>query len=99
MEFNGTFNNISVISWQSVLLVEETDVPGENHWPSARNINMFYNLNSMLSHLKYIYIVSLEMILSSIKYFLACCNHGYIMTDQSKLPTPCSQINLLGIKN
>jgi hypothetical protein len=29
--FNTTFNNISVISWQSVLLVEETGVPGENH--------------------------------------------------------------------
>jgi len=28
--FNVTFNNISVISWQSVLLVEETRVPGEN---------------------------------------------------------------------
>jgi hypothetical protein len=31
MLFNATFNNISVISWQSVLLVEETGVPGENH--------------------------------------------------------------------
>jgi hypothetical protein len=29
--FNATFNNISVISWQSLLLVEETGVPGENH--------------------------------------------------------------------
>jgi len=26
------FSNISVISWRSVLLVEETEVPGENHW-------------------------------------------------------------------
>ena len=31
MVFNATFNNISVISWQSVLLVEETGVPEENH--------------------------------------------------------------------
>jgi hypothetical protein len=31
MVFNATFNNISVISWQSVLLVEETGEPGENH--------------------------------------------------------------------
>ena len=30
-----TFNNISVISWQYVLLVEETGVPGENHWPAV----------------------------------------------------------------
>ena len=29
--FNATFNNISVILWWSVLLVEETGVPGENH--------------------------------------------------------------------
>jgi hypothetical protein len=29
--FNATFNNISVILWQSVLLVEETGVPEENH--------------------------------------------------------------------
>ena len=32
--FNTTFNNVSVISWQSVLLTEETEsmhVPGENH--------------------------------------------------------------------
>ena len=29
MVFNATFNNISAISWQSVLLVEETGVPGE----------------------------------------------------------------------
>jgi len=27
--FNATLNNISVISWQSVLLEEETGVPGE----------------------------------------------------------------------
>jgi hypothetical protein len=32
--FNATFNNISVISWRSVLLVEETGVPGENKWLS-----------------------------------------------------------------
>jgi hypothetical protein len=35
MVFNNTFNNISVISWQSVLLVEETGVPGENYRPAA----------------------------------------------------------------
>ena len=33
MVFSATFNNI--ISWRSVLLVEETKVPWENHWPVA----------------------------------------------------------------
>jgi hypothetical protein len=32
MVFNATFNNISVISWRSVLSVEET---GENHRSAA----------------------------------------------------------------
>ena len=35
MEFNATLNNISVISWRSVLLVEETGGSGENHRPVA----------------------------------------------------------------
>jgi hypothetical protein len=35
MMFNTTFNNISAISWRSVLLVEETRVHGENHRPVA----------------------------------------------------------------
>jgi hypothetical protein len=32
--FDATFNNISVISWRSVLLVEETGGPGENQTES-----------------------------------------------------------------
>jgi len=35
MVFNANFNNISVISWRSVLLVEETEGLGENDWPVA----------------------------------------------------------------
>jgi hypothetical protein len=35
MVLNTTFNNISVILWWSVLLVEETGVTVENHWPVA----------------------------------------------------------------
>jgi hypothetical protein len=33
MVLNTTFNNISVISWWSVLLVEETGISVENHRP------------------------------------------------------------------
>jgi hypothetical protein len=42
MEFNATFNNISVISWRSALLVEETGVPGENHRPAASHDNLYH---------------------------------------------------------
>jgi hypothetical protein len=31
MVFNATFNNISVLSWRLVSLVEDTGEPGENH--------------------------------------------------------------------
>jgi hypothetical protein len=46
MVFNATFNNISVISWRSVVFVEETGVPEENlyigfsvkgSWISSKN--------------------------------------------------------------
>ena len=37
MMFNATFKDISVISWQSVLLVEETGVPKEKHCPATSN--------------------------------------------------------------
>jgi hypothetical protein len=33
MVFNATFKDISVISWWSVLLVEETEVPREKQRP------------------------------------------------------------------
>jgi hypothetical protein len=32
-----TFSNISAISWRPVLVVEEAEVPGENHRPWASN--------------------------------------------------------------
>ena len=37
MLFNATFDNIPVIPWRSVLLVEETGVPDENHRPAERH--------------------------------------------------------------
>ena len=44
---NTTFNNISVISWRSVLLVEETRVPWVNHWPVTSHWQtLFHNVVS-----------------------------------------------------
>jgi hypothetical protein len=40
MVFNATFNNISLISLRSVLLVEETGVPGENHCAFGDSLNL-----------------------------------------------------------
>ena len=43
MVYNTTFNNISVISWHSVFLVEETRVPRENHHPDKLYHIMLYH--------------------------------------------------------
>jgi hypothetical protein len=42
MVFNDPFNNISVISWRSVLLVEETRVPGKNTDLSQVTDKLYY---------------------------------------------------------
>ena len=50
---NTTFNNILVISWHSVLLMEETEVSGENHRPAAshRHILLHIVVSSAPRHL------------------------------------------------
>jgi hypothetical protein len=51
MVFNVSFNNISVIAWRSVLLVEEMGVPGETHRPTSSHCNeieIYHNLTSTI---------------------------------------------------
>ena len=51
MVFNATFNNISVKLWRSILLVEETEVPGENHQPVvSHQQTLSYNVISSTPH-------------------------------------------------
>jgi len=42
MVFNATFNNISSVSWRSVLLVEETGGNGENNRLVAVTDKLYY---------------------------------------------------------
>jgi hypothetical protein len=50
MVFNATFNNISAILWQSVLLVEDTGVPGENHRQTLSH--MLYQVHPAMSEIR-----------------------------------------------
>jgi hypothetical protein len=53
MVFNDTFNNISVISWRSDLLVEEAGVPGKKPMtyrkPLTNFITMLYRVHLVMS--------------------------------------------------
>jgi hypothetical protein len=49
MVFYASFNNISFISWRSVLLVEETRVHGENHRPVASHRQTLFQQNEFQS--------------------------------------------------
>ena len=42
MVFNAAFNNISVISWRSVLLVEETGVPEKTTYLSQVSDELYH---------------------------------------------------------
>ena len=44
MVFNGTFNNISVISWRSVLLMEETGWPAEKTTDLSHVTDKLYHI-------------------------------------------------------
>ena len=46
MMLNTTFNNISVISWRSFLLVEETGVPGEKYPLATSHYITYYYMTS-----------------------------------------------------
>ena len=48
MVFNATFSNILAISWRSILLVEETGVPGENHRSDASHFVLIPKLVELL---------------------------------------------------
>ena len=51
MVFKAAFNNISVILWRSVLLVEETQVPGENHQPVASHCQILSHNVASSTHM------------------------------------------------
>jgi hypothetical protein len=50
--FNATFNNISVMSWLSVLMLEESGVLGEYHQPDTSHWQILsHNVVSSTPHL------------------------------------------------
>jgi hypothetical protein len=76
MVFNATFNNISVILWRSVLLVEQPGVHEENHRPMHLNDYKFsiqtQELNCLFNFFKF----------CAIKYIWKSLIHGYFFLKE-----------------
>ena len=60
MVFDATFSNISVISFWSVLLVEETGVPCENHHPVESHVQTL-SQNAVLVQIAHVFVNSTTM--------------------------------------
>ena len=78
--FDATFNNISVISRWSVLLVEETRVPGENHQPAISHWQM-YHIMLYRVHLAWAEFKLTALVVIVTDYIGSCkCNYHIITT-------------------
>ena len=62
MVYNVTFNNISVILWQSVLVVEETRVPGENHQSADKLYHIMLLSTPRLSRIQTLVVIGTDCI-------------------------------------
>ena len=86
---NATFNNISVISWRSVLLVKETRVFGEYSWPVAshqqtlsltpKDTQLFSSIFESLLYIKFLQTTDFK---SKIQFYMTKTS---IMSEASNL--------------
>ena len=85
MEFNTTFNNISIISWLSVLLVEKTRVPLENHRPVACKL---YHIMLCRVHFTK---TEIRMLVMTGTDCISSCKFNYLTIITTM--TPCLNVN------
>ena len=101
MVFN--VNNISFISWRSVLLVEETGVPWENHRPAASHwqtlshnvVSSTPRLSRIRTHnVTYMYCAMMSMLQIFSAYFVGIAGMRVFVLFQWWFPLALGKISL-----
>jgi hypothetical protein len=84
MVFYVTFNNISAISWRSVLLVEETGGPGENHRPVTSH------WQTLLQNVVHLALIDIRTHISGDRHWLhiGSCKCNYHTITVTTAPDP-----------
>ena len=100
--FNATFNNISVITWWSVLLVDETVVPGENHQPVASHGKTLSHNVVSITPLRVrdgTYVIAIIWLVWSLYYliFIVIDSHQILMFLYMPIIPHCNQHMVLNI--
>ena len=94
MMLNATSNNISAISWRSVLLVEDIGVPGEHHQPAASHWQFFFCIILYRVHLAWAGFELTTLVVVGTDWIYSC-NYNYHMITITTKTFP----NLIQIHN
>jgi len=95
MVLNATFNTISVITWRSVLLVEETGVPGENHRPVASQWQTLLHAGFEITT-----VVVIDTYCTGTKYILSIQMEIHVMDwDMQTIVTGLKPVSVVRISN
>jgi hypothetical protein len=97
MVFNATFNNISVISWCSVLLVEETRAPKENYFPfllSLMKIRYIFLIMTFVQNLNVVATCAFFVCYKIILWFFTRLKICILLVNYTKRCNPCLLITL-----
>jgi hypothetical protein len=100
--FNATFNAISAITWRSVLLVDETVVPGENHQPVESHWQTLSHnvISSTPLRVRYgTYVIAIVWLVWSLYYliFIVIDSHQILMFSYMPIIPHCNQHMVLNI--